>query len=78
MKRGPELGFDDEGKPVLITAAAPAFSQFLQSAWALTQSARMFTGTDFPRALSPSPENFSIGAGPVLHLTKTKRLNPVP
>ncbi len=25
MKRGPELGFDDEGKPVLITAAAPAY-----------------------------------------------------
>ena len=25
MKRGPELGFDDDGKPVLITAAAPAY-----------------------------------------------------
>jgi hypothetical protein len=25
MKRGHELGFDDEGRPVLITAAAPAY-----------------------------------------------------
>jgi hypothetical protein len=25
MKRGPELGFDDDGRPVLITAAAPAY-----------------------------------------------------
>jgi hypothetical protein len=25
MKRGTELGFDDEGRPVLITAAAPAY-----------------------------------------------------
>ncbi|MBY0443394.1 MAG: DUF3099 domain-containing protein [Mycobacteriaceae bacterium] len=25
MKRGPELGFDDNGRPVLITAAAPAY-----------------------------------------------------
>lgn len=24
MKRGPELGFDDDGRPVLITAAAPS------------------------------------------------------
>jgi hypothetical protein len=25
MKRSPELGFDDNGRPVLITAAAPAY-----------------------------------------------------
>jgi DUF3099 family protein len=25
MKRGTELGFDDDGRPVLITAAAPAY-----------------------------------------------------
>jgi hypothetical protein len=25
MKRGPELGFDDDGRPVLVTAAAPAY-----------------------------------------------------
>jgi hypothetical protein len=25
MRRGPELGFDDDGLPVLITAAAPAY-----------------------------------------------------
>ena len=25
MKHGPELSFDDEGQPVLITAAAPAY-----------------------------------------------------
>src|SRR5690349_13524655 len=25
MKHGPELGFDDEGRPVLITRAAPAY-----------------------------------------------------
>jgi hypothetical protein len=25
MKRGPELGFDDDGRPVLITAAEPAY-----------------------------------------------------
>jgi hypothetical protein len=25
MKRGPELGFDDDGRPVLITAAAPSY-----------------------------------------------------
>jgi Protein of unknown function (DUF3099) len=25
MKRGTELGFDDEGRPILITAAAPAY-----------------------------------------------------
>jgi hypothetical protein len=25
MKHGPELGFDDDGRPVLITAAAPAY-----------------------------------------------------
>ena len=25
MKRGSQLGFDDEGRPVLITAAAPAY-----------------------------------------------------
>ncbi|GFG76335.1 hypothetical protein MBOT_37000 [Mycobacterium botniense] len=25
MKRGHELGFDDDGRPVLITAAAPAY-----------------------------------------------------
>jgi Protein of unknown function (DUF3099) len=25
MKRGTELGFDDDGKPVLITAAAPSY-----------------------------------------------------
>lgn len=27
MKHGPELGFDDEGRPVLITAAAPSYEQ---------------------------------------------------
>lgn len=27
MKHGPELGFDDDGRPVLITAAAPSFEQ---------------------------------------------------
>lgn len=27
MKRGPELGFDDDGRPVLITAAAPAYEE---------------------------------------------------
>ncbi|WP_420108907.1 DUF3099 domain-containing protein, partial [Mycolicibacter arupensis] len=27
MRHGPELGFDDEGRPVLITAAAPSFEQ---------------------------------------------------
>jgi len=27
MKHGPELGFDDDGQPVLITAAAPSFEQ---------------------------------------------------
>jgi hypothetical protein len=25
MKRGPELGFDDDGRPVLITSAAPSY-----------------------------------------------------
>ncbi|MBO0881755.1 MAG: DUF3099 domain-containing protein [Mycobacterium sp.] len=25
MKHGPELGFDDDGRPVLITVAAPAY-----------------------------------------------------
>lgn len=25
MKHGPELGFDDDGRPVLITGAAPAY-----------------------------------------------------
>ncbi len=25
MKRGPQLGFDDDGRPVLITAAAPSY-----------------------------------------------------
>jgi hypothetical protein len=25
MKRGTELGFDDDGRPILITAAAPAY-----------------------------------------------------
>ncbi|WP_082952041.1 DUF3099 domain-containing protein [Mycobacterium kubicae] len=25
MTRGPELGFDDDGRPVLITAAAPSY-----------------------------------------------------
>ncbi len=25
MKRGPELAFDDDGRPVLITAAAPSY-----------------------------------------------------
>ncbi len=25
MKRGPKLGFDDDGRPVLITAAAPSY-----------------------------------------------------
>src|SRR5215813_13947282 len=25
MKHGPELGFDDDGRPVLITAAAPSY-----------------------------------------------------
>jgi Protein of unknown function (DUF3099) len=27
MKRGTELGFDDEGRPVLITAAAPSYDE---------------------------------------------------
>ncbi|MCK0177542.1 MULTISPECIES: DUF3099 domain-containing protein [Mycobacteriaceae] len=27
MKHGPELGFDDEGRPVLITRAAPAHEE---------------------------------------------------
>lgn len=27
MKHGQELGFDDEGQPVLITAAAPAYEE---------------------------------------------------
>lgn len=27
MKHGPQLGFDDEGRPVLITAAAPSYEQ---------------------------------------------------
>lgn len=27
MKHGPELGFDDDGRPVLITAAAPAYEE---------------------------------------------------
>jgi hypothetical protein len=27
MKHGPELGFDDEGRPVLITGAAPAYEE---------------------------------------------------
>lgn len=27
MKHGPELGFDDDGRPVLITAAAPSYEQ---------------------------------------------------
>ena len=27
MKHGPELGFDDDGQPVLITAAAPSYEQ---------------------------------------------------
>lgn len=27
MKHGSELGFDDEGRPVLITAAAPSFAE---------------------------------------------------
>lgn len=27
MKQSPELSFDDEGRPVLITAAAPAFEE---------------------------------------------------
>jgi hypothetical protein len=27
MKHGPELGFDDDGRPVLITAAAPSFEE---------------------------------------------------
>lgn len=27
MKHGPQLGFDDDGRPVLITAAAPSFEQ---------------------------------------------------
>jgi Protein of unknown function (DUF3099) len=27
MKHGPELGFDDEGRPVLITRAAPAYEE---------------------------------------------------
>ncbi|HET9877464.1 MAG TPA: DUF3099 domain-containing protein [Mycobacterium sp.] len=27
MKRGPELGFDDDGRPVLITAAAPSYEE---------------------------------------------------
>jgi hypothetical protein len=27
MKRGPELGFDDDGRPVLITSAAPSYEE---------------------------------------------------
>jgi hypothetical protein len=27
MKHGPELGFDDEGRPVLITGAAPSYEE---------------------------------------------------
>jgi hypothetical protein len=27
MKRGPELGFDDNGRPVLITAAEPSYEE---------------------------------------------------
>lgn len=27
MEHGPELGFDDDGQPVLITAAAPSYEQ---------------------------------------------------
>ncbi|MEM6109576.1 DUF3099 domain-containing protein [Mycobacterium sp. 050272] len=27
MKRGPDLGFDDDGRPVLITAAEPSYEQ---------------------------------------------------
>jgi hypothetical protein len=27
MKRGTELGFDDDGRPVLITAAAPSYEE---------------------------------------------------
>ncbi|GFG49538.1 hypothetical protein CQY20_18785 [Mycolicibacterium agri] len=27
MKHGPQLGFDDDGRPVLITAAAPAYEE---------------------------------------------------
>jgi Protein of unknown function (DUF3099) len=27
MKHGPELGFDDDGRPVLITRAAPSFEE---------------------------------------------------
>jgi hypothetical protein len=27
MKRGEELGFDDEGRPVLITSAAPSYEE---------------------------------------------------
>src|ERR1700747_1949126 len=27
MKRGPELGFDDDGRPVLITTAAPSYEE---------------------------------------------------
>lgn len=27
MKHGPELGFDDDGRPILITAAAPSYEQ---------------------------------------------------
>lgn len=27
MKHGPQLGFDDDGRPVLITAAAPSYEQ---------------------------------------------------
>ena len=27
MKRGSDLGFDDEGRPVLITAAAPSYEE---------------------------------------------------
>lgn len=27
MKRGPELGFDDDGRPVLITAAEPSYEE---------------------------------------------------
>jgi len=27
MKHGPQLGFDDDGRPVLITAAAPSYEE---------------------------------------------------
>jgi hypothetical protein len=27
MKRGPDLGFDDDGRPVLITAAEPSYEE---------------------------------------------------